>query len=168
MEYVIGHGAVTIGPARGETLSLDDATGVRIASLGGVVWVTQERGDADHFVEPGAYVLVTRAGRTVVEALGAGRVKLSAECACGESQAFERYRNISNMKRIEWAVSDGNGFQVARCTKAFQAQRADLCEDSGGRAIAPVSFATTGLARSEPGRYSTPLAMAGGEIVSSA
>jgi hypothetical protein len=90
MELINRHVDVTIALARGETLSLHDARGVRIASQDGVVWVTQERSDADHFLVPGAHVTVTQPGRTVVEALDPGSLQLS--------QDFKTIRNISKMK----------------------------------------------------------------------
>jgi hypothetical protein len=78
MKLAIRQAAVTLALARGETLSLDDARGVRIGARSGVLWVTQERGDGDHFVRPGGHLTVTSAGRTVVEALDHGFVQLSS------------------------------------------------------------------------------------------
>lgn len=78
MELITRHGMVTLDLARGEIVSLDDAEGVRIKVRDGLLWVTQERSDADHVIEPGGHLVVTRAGRTLVEALGAGRVELSS------------------------------------------------------------------------------------------
>jgi hypothetical protein len=53
----------------GEVLTLDDAEGLRIASRTGIVWITQEGSRKDHIVGPGDALVVTRNGRTVVQAL---------------------------------------------------------------------------------------------------
>jgi DUF2917 family protein len=76
MKLVLGQPVVTLALARGETLSLDDARGLRIVGRSGLVWVTQERSPADHLMGPGAQLTVTRAGRTVVEALAPGLVEI--------------------------------------------------------------------------------------------
>jgi DUF2917 family protein len=77
MKVVIGQPVVTLELARGETLSLDDALGVRITGRSGVVWVTQERRAFDDFVCAGASLTVSERGRTVVEALERGLLQLS-------------------------------------------------------------------------------------------
>ena len=53
----------------GQVLTLDDAEGTRIASRTGTVWITQEGSRKDHIVGPGDALVVTRNGRTVVQAL---------------------------------------------------------------------------------------------------
>ena len=53
----------------GEVLTLDDAKGVRIGARTGMVWVTQEGRFQDDIVSPGDAIVVTNAGRTIVQAL---------------------------------------------------------------------------------------------------
>jgi hypothetical protein len=77
MNLVIGRPVITVELARAETLSLDDARGVCITAYSGVLWVTQERRRADHFVCAGTPLVVSEAGRTVVEALERARLQLS-------------------------------------------------------------------------------------------
>ena len=77
MKVVIGQPVVTLELAPGETLSLDDALGVRITGHSGVVWVTQERRRSDDFVCAGTSLTVSAPGRTVVEALERGLLQLS-------------------------------------------------------------------------------------------
>lgn len=81
MKLSIRQPAITVALSRGDMLSLDDARGVRIGVRRGALWVTQERGRADHFVGPGAHFTVSRSGRTVVEALERGLVQLSTDRA---------------------------------------------------------------------------------------
>ena len=81
MRLSIRQTAITVALARGDMLSLDDARGVRIRVRQGALWVTQERSRADHFVTAGAHFIVSRRGRTVVEALERGLVQLSTERA---------------------------------------------------------------------------------------
>ncbi len=54
---------------RGEVITLDDARGVRICPRGAKVWVTEEGDSSDFVVNPGEDFVVTRAGRTVVQAI---------------------------------------------------------------------------------------------------
>ena len=81
MKLSIRQAAITLALSRGDMLSLDDARGMRIQVRHGALWVTQERGRADHFVGPGAHFTVSRRGRTVVEALERGLVQLSTDRA---------------------------------------------------------------------------------------
>ena len=53
----------------GQVFSLDDATGTRIQAKTGVVWITYEDSPADVILRPGEAVVVSRGGRTVVQAL---------------------------------------------------------------------------------------------------
>ena len=77
MRLAFARSVLTLELARGETLSLDDARGVRITGRSGIIWVTQERRPADDFVSAGTSLVVSEAGRTVVEALERGLVQLS-------------------------------------------------------------------------------------------
>lgn len=76
MELTIQKPVIAIALRRGETLTLHDARGLRIVGQSGVVWITEERGEADHIVQPGFHFTVTRAGRTVLEALKTGVVEI--------------------------------------------------------------------------------------------
>lgn len=53
----------------GQVVSLDDARGTCIRARYGAVWVTEEGSDKDHIVPAGNSHVVSRAGRTVVQAL---------------------------------------------------------------------------------------------------
>ena len=53
----------------GQVVTLDDAAGTRIEARRGVVWVTEEGDSEDHIVSPGQARVVTRSGRTLVQAL---------------------------------------------------------------------------------------------------
>jgi hypothetical protein len=57
-------------------LPLHDAQGLRIACLGGAIWVTQESDYSDTIVEQGGTFEVNRAGKTLVVALRDSRVSL--------------------------------------------------------------------------------------------
>ncbi|MGZ5048729.1 MAG: DUF2917 domain-containing protein [Usitatibacter sp.] len=70
----------------GQVLTLDDAEGVRIASRGGTVWVTQEGSSKDFIVGPGDALVVTSSGRTVVQALQAARIAI-VKAAANDSWA---------------------------------------------------------------------------------
>jgi hypothetical protein len=64
--------------AAGEVLTLDDARGVRIQARSGMVWVTEEANPRDHIVGPGETIVVSRDGRTVVQALHASWIAIGA------------------------------------------------------------------------------------------
>ena len=53
----------------GQVVTLDDAAGVRIRAKEGIVWVTYEGSVRDMIVGPGETLVITRNGRTVVQAL---------------------------------------------------------------------------------------------------
>ena len=53
----------------GQVVTLDDAVGTRIEARSGTVWVTEEGDRDDHIVSQGQSLVVTRAGRTLVQAL---------------------------------------------------------------------------------------------------
>lgn len=53
----------------GQVVTLDDAAGTRIVARSGTVWVTEEGNRDDHIVAPGQSLVVTRDGRTLVQAL---------------------------------------------------------------------------------------------------
>jgi hypothetical protein len=61
--------APVLALAAGDVVTLDDALGVRIQSRAGTVWVTEESNPHDHIVGPGEVLVVSRAGRTVIQAL---------------------------------------------------------------------------------------------------
>ena len=62
----------------GQVVSLDDARGTCIRARCGAVWVTEEGSAKDHIVSPGKSHVVTRAGRTVVQALEPAWIALAA------------------------------------------------------------------------------------------
>jgi hypothetical protein len=53
----------------GQVLTLDDAVGVHIRPGGAKVWITEEGEGSDFVVNPGEDFIVSRAGRTVVQAI---------------------------------------------------------------------------------------------------
>jgi hypothetical protein len=62
--------------AAGQLLSLDDARGMRILPSAGTLWITEEGEPRDFVVGPGEAFVVTRAGRTLVQAVAPARVAL--------------------------------------------------------------------------------------------
>ena len=73
--------------AAGQLFALDDACGTRIHSREGTVWITEEGEARDFVVGPGDAFLVTRPGRTLVQAIVAARVALRDEdtpCAAND------------------------------------------------------------------------------------
>ena len=59
----------TLALDAGQVMTLDDAEGSRISARLGSVWVTFEGSMKDVILGPGESVVVTRSGRTVVQAL---------------------------------------------------------------------------------------------------
>ena len=59
----------TLALDTGEVVSLDDVAGTRISARLGTLWVTCEDSRKDVILAPGESVVVTRGGRTVVQAL---------------------------------------------------------------------------------------------------
>ena len=53
----------------GQVVSLDDACGALIEPAGGRLWITEEGERTDYVVRPGETFVVSRAGRTVVQAV---------------------------------------------------------------------------------------------------
>ena len=71
----------------GQLIALDDACGTNIQPRDGVVWITEEGEARDFVVGPGEAFLVTRPGRTLVQAMVASRVALRDEdmpCAAND------------------------------------------------------------------------------------
>ena len=60
----------------GQVVTLDDAAGTRIETCHGVIWVTEEGDQSDHIVGPGDVRIVSRGGRTLVQALEPAWVSL--------------------------------------------------------------------------------------------
>jgi hypothetical protein len=67
---------VTLDLPYGAMLPIANAKGVRIACLGGALWVTQDDDRSDAIVEPGSSFQVSRAGKTIIVALRDSRVAL--------------------------------------------------------------------------------------------
>jgi hypothetical protein len=63
----------------GQSFSLDDACGTRIQPREGTVWITEEGELRDFVIGPGHTFLVTRQGRTVVQAMVPSRIALRDE-----------------------------------------------------------------------------------------
>lgn len=63
----------------GQIISLDDACGTSIQAQAGTVWITEEGEPRDFVVGPGEAFLVTRPGRTLVQAMAAAHVALRDE-----------------------------------------------------------------------------------------
>ncbi len=53
----------------GQIVTLDDACGARIEPRQGTVWITEEGNTRDFVVQPGEAFVVTRGGRTLVQAM---------------------------------------------------------------------------------------------------
>jgi hypothetical protein len=60
----------------GQLLSLDDACGAFIEPRDGALWVTEEGERKDHVVKPGERFVVSRPGRTLVQAIDATWVRV--------------------------------------------------------------------------------------------
>jgi hypothetical protein len=67
MDMIIESPVLALEP--GQVVTLDDAAGVRIRAKEGIVWVTYEDSVRDMIVGPGETLVITRNGRTVVQAL---------------------------------------------------------------------------------------------------
>ena len=59
----------TLALQPGQVVTLDDAAGRRVLACSGTVWITEEDGRDDHIVGPGESFVLSRGGRTVVQAL---------------------------------------------------------------------------------------------------
>jgi len=59
----------TLSLDAGQVVALDDAEGSRISTRLGTVWVTFEGSIKDVILGPGESIIVTRNGRTLVQAL---------------------------------------------------------------------------------------------------
>jgi hypothetical protein len=75
---------------RGDVLPLADARGVRVACLEGTLWITQEGDPHDIVVQSGEAHEVARDGRTVIQALDAGRAVVEAACSAAGSSGTDR------------------------------------------------------------------------------
>ena len=73
--------APVLSLAAGEVLTLDDARGIRIHARTGTVWVTEEANLRDHVLGPGEALVVSRAGRTVIQAMKPSWVALDERAA---------------------------------------------------------------------------------------
>ena len=74
MDMIIESPVLQLEP--GQVVTLNDALGVRIRATGGKVWVTYENNANDLIVEPGHTLVISRNGRTVVQALEPAHVAL--------------------------------------------------------------------------------------------
>jgi hypothetical protein len=70
----------------GQVISLDDASGTRIRTRLGTVWVTEEGDLDDHIVGPGDARVVAHGGRTVVQALSPSWISIEGDAANDPTQ----------------------------------------------------------------------------------
>lgn len=68
-----------------QLLALDDACGTTIRPREGRLWITEEGEPRDFVVGPGEAFVVTRAGRTLVQAVAPTRVALRSGARVGAS-----------------------------------------------------------------------------------
>ena len=68
----------------GEVLTLQDAAGTSIAARTGTVWVTEEGSIEDRIVGPGDSIVISHAGRTVVQALKPAWISLGEPLAAND------------------------------------------------------------------------------------
>lgn len=73
--------APVLALAAGEVLTLEDARGVRIRARRGSIWITEEANLRDHILGPGETLVVSRAGRTVIQAMKPSWVALDEGAA---------------------------------------------------------------------------------------
>ena len=59
----------TLALDAGQVVSLDDIAGTLLSARNGTLWVTCEDSNRDVILSPGESVVVSRGGRTVVQAL---------------------------------------------------------------------------------------------------
>lgn len=71
--------------AAGEVVTLDDARGIRIHARTGSVWVTEEANLRDHVVGPGETHIVSRGGRTLIQALQPSWIALGEPRAANDA-----------------------------------------------------------------------------------
>ena len=67
MELISAAPVLALGA--GDVVTLDDARGVRIEARTGTVWVTEEANPRDHILVAGQALVVSRAGRTLIQAM---------------------------------------------------------------------------------------------------
>lgn len=106
--------------AAGEVVTLDDACGIRIHARMGSVWVTEESNLRDHVVGPGETHVVSRDGRTLIQALQPAWVALgepkAANDAFQEASALAARSHLSPWCRV--------ALRRARCERAVTDARA--------------------------------------------
>ncbi|MEO5691717.1 MAG: DUF2917 domain-containing protein [Usitatibacter sp.] len=66
----------TLALEEGQVVSLDDIAGTRISARAGTLWITCEDSRRDVILHAGESVVVTRGGRTVLQALQPAYVSL--------------------------------------------------------------------------------------------
>ena len=67
--------------AAGDVVTLDDARGTRIQLRSGTLWVTEEANPEDRVIGPGETLIVSRDGRTVIQALQQAWVAIAQPAA---------------------------------------------------------------------------------------
>jgi hypothetical protein len=71
--------------AAGDVVTLDDALGTRIQLRAGSVWVTEEANPEDHVIGPGETLIVSRGGRTVIQALQQSWIAIGQPAAANDA-----------------------------------------------------------------------------------
>ncbi|HZZ91989.1 MAG TPA: DUF2917 domain-containing protein [Usitatibacter sp.] len=77
--------APVLALAAGDVVTLDDARGIRLQARAGTVWVTEEANPRDHIVGPGEALILSRSGRTVIQALQPAWIALGDGAAANDA-----------------------------------------------------------------------------------
>ena len=72
--------------AKGQTLSLADALGVRVQALAGTLWITQDHDRRDIVLDPGESFDLDVDGQVVVQALAPSQVALQQPAPAARSE----------------------------------------------------------------------------------
>ena len=68
---------VEVSLADGELFTMSgDRRGIRLASLGGGLWITQSGDPEDHWLQPGQSFVVSRKGKVVVTGMPCGTLRV--------------------------------------------------------------------------------------------
>ena len=95
--------------AKGQTLNLPDAAGVRVASQSGIVWITQDGDPRDIVLTPGDSVVLERSTPTIVQAFEPALITIAdpkpVRRAAPASGRFGRLRDATERlhARPAWA-----------------------------------------------------------------
>ena len=70
----------TLALESGQVVTLDDARGACIQARMGTVWVTEEGVSEDFVIGPGESRVVSRPGRTLVQAMQSAWISIRTDC----------------------------------------------------------------------------------------